>query len=170
MIGLSLTAEGLGFKIPKGYLYAAIGFSIVIEFFNQLARRSLLKNAARLPLRDRTAEAVLRMLGSKKRPESMEPTTGATPDMEESAFGAEERSMVSGVLTLGERSIRSIMTPRTEISWINLDDDPATILQHLRETPHGFFPGSEEHTSELQSLMRIAYAVFCLKKKIPTTQ
>src|SRR3546814_7282101 len=26
-------------------------------------------------------------------------------------------------------------------------------------------PGSEEHTSELQSLMRISYAVFCLKKK-----
>src|SRR3546814_1906174 len=29
----------------------------------------------------------------------------------------------------------------------------------------GFQPRSEEHTSELQSLMRISYAVFCLKKK-----
>src|SRR3546814_3340619 len=29
---------------------------------------------------------------------------------------------------------------------------------------------SEEHTSELQSLMRISYAVFCLKKKIDITQ
>src|SRR3546814_1383423 len=29
---------------------------------------------------------------------------------------------------------------------------------------------SEEHTSELQSLMRISYAVFCLKKKRITTQ
>src|SRR3546814_2008088 len=28
---------------------------------------------------------------------------------------------------------------------------------------------SDEHTSELQSLMRISYAVFCLKKKIPNT-
>src|SRR3546814_19383660 len=28
---------------------------------------------------------------------------------------------------------------------------------------------SEEHTSELQSLMRISYAVFCLKKKMRTT-
>src|SRR3546814_1171637 len=28
---------------------------------------------------------------------------------------------------------------------------------------------SEEHTSELQSLMRISYAVFCLKKKIPSS-
>src|SRR3546814_1932256 len=31
-------------------------------------------------------------------------------------------------------------------------------------------PRSEEHTSELQSLMRISYAVFCLKKKKITTQ
>src|SRR3546814_17703794 len=30
-------------------------------------------------------------------------------------------------------------------------------------------PRSEEHTSELQSLMRISYAVFCLKKKKPVT-
>src|SRR3546814_10493397 len=29
---------------------------------------------------------------------------------------------------------------------------------------------SEEHTSELQSLMRISYAVFCLKKKQPTNR
>src|SRR3546814_4810823 len=42
--------------------------------------------------------------------------------------------------------------------------------------PAGAVPGShrqqharsEEHTSELQSLMRISYAVFCLKKKRPT--
>src|SRR3546814_8174142 len=31
------------------------------------------------------------------------------------------------------------------------------------------WPRSEEHTSELQSLMRSSYAVFCLKKKIKTT-
>src|SRR3546814_7812252 len=38
----------------------------------------------------------------------------------------------------------------------------------FRRSPHGFGAGddrSEEHTSELQSLMRISYAVFCLKKK-----
>src|SRR3546814_3409744 len=32
-----------------------------------------------------------------------------------------------------------------------------------------FLVRSEEHTSELQSLMRISYAVFCLKKKKPTS-
>src|SRR3546814_2152088 len=33
-----------------------------------------------------------------------------------------------------------------------------------------YFGRSEEHTSELQSLMRISYAVFCLKKKQTNTQ
>ena len=44
MIGLSLVAEGFGFHIPKGYLYAAIGFSILIELFNQVARRNFIRH------------------------------------------------------------------------------------------------------------------------------
>src|SRR3546814_2852567 len=35
----------------------------------------------------------------------------------------------------------------------------------MRASVSGFAVRSEEHTSELQSLMRISYAVFCLKKK-----
>src|SRR3546814_7142869 len=35
----------------------------------------------------------------------------------------------------------------------------------LGVSEQGRFARSEEHTSELQSLMRISYAVFCLKKK-----
>src|SRR3546814_8185655 len=41
--------------------------------------------------------------------------------------------------------------------------DPLTLHLHLRAA--GLSGRSEEHTSELQSLMRISYAVFCLKKK-----
>src|SRR3546814_9119109 len=39
------------------------------------------------------------------------------------------------------------------------------ILSALALCGHSFLDRSEEHTSELQSLMRISYAVFCLKKK-----
>src|SRR3546814_6281068 len=42
--------------------------------------------------------------------------------------------------------------------WIRYHKHPTTTLHDLLER-------SEEHTSELQSLMRISYAVFCLKKK-----
>src|SRR3546814_6256442 len=43
-------------------------------------------------------------------------------------------------------------------------------LRHRADRhPGGKHDRSEEHTSELQSLMRISYAVFCLKKKKPKT-
>src|SRR3546814_8678745 len=48
---------------------------------------------------------------------------------------------------------------------------PLTVSPHLADRlPVRVHPGlrSEEHTSELQSLMRISYAVFCLKKTLNT--
>ena len=65
MIGFSLVVEGFGFHIPKGYLYAAIGFSILVEIINQSMRRNQEKLVTTTDLRYRTASAVLRMLGSK---------------------------------------------------------------------------------------------------------
>src|SRR3546814_1030145 len=41
---------------------------------------------------------------------------------------------------------------------------------NLDRVPKRVTPRSEEHTSELQSLMRISYAVFCLKKKNKNAQ
>ena len=38
----------------------------------------------------------------------------------EGAFAEEERYMINGVLTLASRSLRGIMTPRGEISWLML--------------------------------------------------
>src|SRR3546814_3829967 len=43
------------------------------------------------------------------------------------------------------------------------------IQLHIAEAIIGQVQRSEEHTSELQSLMRISYAVFCLKKKTNKT-
>src|SRR3546814_3804667 len=46
------------------------------------------------------------------------------------------------------------------------DADAIAAMLHRREdSVHTVLSRSEEHTSELQSLMRISYAVFCLKKK-----
>src|SRR3546814_3209970 len=74
---------------------------------------------------------------------------------------------------------RSLVAPRSQLSGAH--------YMQQRHDPHSIFPNvvtilnvcaysiiysglarsrrSEEHTSELQSLMRISYAVFCLKKK-----
>src|SRR3546814_7167039 len=47
-------------------------------------------------------------------------------------------------------------------TWYGFDDPPLFAWAGVWTASAG---GSEEHTSELQSLMRISYAVFCLKKK-----
>jgi len=44
------------------------------------------------------------------------------------------------VLTLADRSIRSIMTPRSDMSWVDLDAAPEDTLRQLQETPHGLLP------------------------------
>src|SRR3546814_7917453 len=46
----------------------------------------------------------------------------------------------------------------------------AAVFQEPRLLPWRTVERSEEHTSELQSLMRISYAVFCLKKKNYTSK
>ncbi|MEE1610312.1 hemolysin family protein [Microvirga sp. CF3016] len=55
----------------------------------------------------------------------------------------EERRMISGVLRLGDRTVRGLMTPRTDVDWIDLDDDEEAIRELLIETPHSRLPVSE---------------------------
>src|SRR3546814_4426844 len=50
-------------------------------------------------------------------------------------------------------------------SYANSDLFPAMLGRAVKALGVGEHIRSEEHTSELQSLMRISYAVFCLKKK-----
>lgn len=154
MIGFSLVAEGFGFKVPKGYLYAAIGFSVVIEMFNQIARHNGLKLETVRPMRERTAEAVLRMLGKKLPEEAAAQTVNMPGDPIGVTFGVEERNMVSGVLTLAERSVHSVMTPRTEVSWVNLDDDPQDIQKQIAMAPHSFFPVCRASLDNVQGIGR----------------
>ncbi len=142
MIGFSLMAEGVGFHIPKGYLYAAIGFSILIETFNQVSQRNVLKHEAKLPLRDRTAEAILRLMGGRKTLAASKEAENAAEETPviESVFADEERMMISGVLSLAGRSVRRIMTPRSDISWVNCESSLDAIKQQLLDTPHSLFP------------------------------
>src|SRR5919109_1838565 len=63
MVGLVLIVDGFGLHVPKGYLYAAIGFSLLIELLNQLAARGRRKRPAGLTSRQHVADAVLRLLG-----------------------------------------------------------------------------------------------------------
>lgn len=144
MIGFSLTAEGLGFHIPKGYLYAAIGFSILIELFNQIARARRKKSLqGQHSMRVRTAHAVLRLLGGKQLEQDEvgeEVVDMVGSDGLEPVFDRRERVMISGVLRLAERSVRTIMTPGTEIDQIKLTSPWTELEGVLINSPHSRLP------------------------------
>lgn len=135
MIGFSLIAEGFGFHIPKGYLYAAIGFSVLIEFFNQLVRFNHTQRAMRRPLRERTADAVLRLLGGRTAADADAPLNPITAGAD-MVFAPAERQMIRRVLDLSQRKVESVMTPRRDIVWLNLDADEATLVDMLKNVPH----------------------------------
>ena len=153
MVGLVLVADGLGYHIPKGYLYAAIGFSVLIEVFNQTASRNRRKWAASTPLRQRTADAVLRLLGGVPIASPVIADAGAlSPEHE--TFASAEKDMVRGVLTLASRPVEAIMTPRTEVYWLDADDSRETVLTEIRQSPHRQFLVSRGSIDEVVGMAR----------------
>jgi predicted tellurium resistance membrane protein TerC len=130
MVGLVLVVDGFGLHLPKGYLYTAIGFSLLIELLNQLAARRRRKPGAGMATRQQVADAVLRLLGGVPLPEYALP--------EGQVFGSTERQMVGGVLTLGERPVKAIMTARADVVALGLGEP--RILEKLRTNPHREFP------------------------------
>lgn len=138
MIGFSLVAEGAGFHIPKGYLYGAIAFSVLIEVFNQFARSNRTRNLiGEKPLRDRTAEAVLKLLGGRSDADEVGHDIAAMTinEGEELAFEHSERHMIRSVLQLSDRTVQSLMTPRPDIVWVDSEATPAELLSILKTTP-----------------------------------
>lgn len=122
MIGLSLIMDGFGMNVPKGYLYAAIGFSVLVEAFNQLALRNRRLKITPKNLRESTARAVLALLGDKGGSGQMEVAALASNVEQEEVFGPEERDILARVIRLGGRSVRYVMTPRRRMAVLGIDD------------------------------------------------
>jgi len=138
MIGFSLVVEGFGFHIPKGYLYAAIGFSVLIEAANQMARKNREKLVTTNDLRERTAGAVLRLLGGQRDDNPLSDTVDviAQQNVASDVFLPEEKEMIRGVLDLADRPVRTIMSPRNEVEWLDLDEDESELHQAIRKLSH----------------------------------
>ena len=139
MIGFSLVADGFGFAIPKGYLYAAIGFSVLIEALNQLAsfnRRRFL--SANQSLRSRTTDAVMRLLSGKTEEAELDADTASlvAGSGDEPIFDPQERRMIERVLNLNQRSVSSIMTSRHDIEHIDLSAAESDIRALLEKNQH----------------------------------
>src|SRR3546814_5241247 len=76
----------------------------------------------------------------------------------------------SGLSPLGPLACNTMAPDEGNMYLLGKEGSPELKERFLKPMVEGrvrsaFFMRSEEHTSELQSLMRISYAVFCLKKK-----
>lgn len=54
-----------------------------------------------------------------------------------------ERAIISGIVRLADRPVREVMTPRTEVDWIDIDSSPQQIREALADTPHSRLPVAE---------------------------
>jgi putative hemolysin len=54
-----------------------------------------------------------------------------------------ERSMISGVIRLGDRSVRAVMTPRTEVEMVDIDEDSMALKRKLISANHSCLPAFE---------------------------
>ena len=65
-----------------------------------------------------------------------------------------ERAIISGVVRLADRPAREVMTPRTEVAWINVQSQPDEIREALLETPHSRIPVAEGSVDKLIGIVQ----------------
>ncbi len=81
-------------------------------------------------------------------------------------FGEAEQDMVEGVFRLNDRSINAIMTPRTEINWLDINDSSEQILKQVLESPYSRFPVSK---GSLDNIIGVLNAKDLLEKHVTNT-
>lgn len=93
---------------------------------------------------DRSTRLAFRLIGHKPQAEesvTAEEIKSLVAEAESAGvLETDERHMISGVLRLGDRAVRGLMTPRTEVDWIDLSSDEAAVKARLLATSHSRLP------------------------------
>ncbi|WP_083786693.1 hemolysin family protein [Methylobacterium nodulans] len=71
------------------------------------------------------------------------------------AIETDERHMIGGVLRLGDRTVRGVMTPRTDVTWLDLGDTEEAIRAALLATPHARLPVGEGGPDEIIGVVQL---------------
>ncbi|MDO5537223.1 MAG: transporter associated domain-containing protein [Desulfovibrionaceae bacterium] len=173
MIGLSLITDGIGMHIPKGYLYTAILFSLLIEFCNQYALRNRRRRVSMRDMREATARVILGLLGGKTSADSSPMDALALSGVADGAtFAPEERDMVGRVIRLSGRTARFIMTPAQRAPWLGADATFEEAEHFALRTGLSWLPVRDMETDDVlgvvpvSKLIRRSDAPFALKNLI----
>jgi putative hemolysin len=78
-----------------------------------------------------------------------------------------ERAIISGIVRLADRPVREVMTPRTEIDWIDVDSTPEEIRAALLETAHTRIPVADGSVENIVGVMQVRDVVAALLENRP---
>ncbi len=104
-------------------------------------------------LLDLSGRSILWLLG--QRGESEEKITDEEIKMivaeaeHQGTIESDERRMIAGVMRLGDRAVRAVMTPRTDVDWLNIQSDEAAIRRVLMESPHSRLPAADGNVDNM---------------------
>jgi len=78
-----------------------------------------------------------------------------------------ERAIISGIVRLADRPVREVMTPRTEIDWIDLESTAEELRQALLETQHSRLPVADGSVENIVGVILIRDVVAALLEHRP---
>ena len=105
-----------------------------------------------------STDAVLRMMGVK--PSEMPPVTEEEIQVlmdqgtQAGVFEESEQDMVEGIFSLSDQRVYSLMTPRTEIIWLDIHDKAEEILQKISQSEFSRFPVSQDSLETIVGIVK----------------
>jgi putative hemolysin len=106
-----------------------------------------------------STEALVKLLGvsSSSEPDITEDEIKAMirQGADSGVFEEVEHDMVQRVLRLGDRTIKTLMTPRTDICWLDLEESLETSLQEILESTHSRFPVGRGSLDDCLGVVRV---------------
>jgi putative hemolysin len=105
-----------------------------------------------------STDAALRLLGARQSDEP--PITQAEIEaliqqgIQAGVFEEEQQDMVAGIFSLDEVRMGALMTPRTEIEWLDLDDPLPSNVQKIIKSPHSRFPAAHGDLDRVVGIVR----------------
>ncbi len=106
----------------------------------------------------RATDFILKLMGAK--PSAEPPVTEEEIQLlidqgtEAGVFEEAEQDMVEGVFSLGDSRIYSLMTPRTDIVWLNITDSPDEIRRKVAECDYSRFPVCQDSLDTILGIIK----------------
>ncbi|HYD25085.1 MAG TPA: hemolysin family protein [Croceibacterium sp.] len=74
----------------------------------------------------------------------------------------QERAMLSGIMRLADRPVRELMTPRTEVDWVDVEADPDEVRRTIAESRHSLLPVADGSPDKVLGVVKVGEVLACL--------